>query len=152
MFFKSISVSVIIVFLIVIYAPVGVSREPVLLSPETSLSSKKGIKKEVAQVPLKQEELLSAKNEYKSYIITGMSEKSLSQNIYVGDKKEIEVGSFLQNKANTEGLPSLQSSLNTLSYNALIPTRDIMDTTRQKAVPQERSGSVLISPFAKEAL
>jgi len=144
MFFK-ISLSVVAVP-VVVY--MNIPEEPTILISE---SAKSVIKKEAVQVLLQQEEILPVKDENKSYIIPSMIDKFLPQNVYVGDKNESEIGASLQNKANAESLPSLQYSLHTLDYNALIPTRDIMDITQQKEVTQERSDSVLISPFTIKA-
>ncbi len=151
MFFKSISVCVVIAFLIVIYENVGVAEHPIMLQSETSLSSKIETKKEVLQAPMQQGDASPTKNESESRVILGVIGKLFPQNIYVGDKNNPEIGAYLQDKAKVESLPSFQYSLHTLDYNALIPTRDIMDTTQQKKVIQERSDSVLISPFVKEA-
>lgn len=152
MFFKSISLGVITLFLGVAYMNIGASKDDKMESSKTSLL----FKKEYEQVSLKQEEPTTIIGKCESYIITDFGKKCLSSNVHnisTGDKKEIEDNLALYNKANAEDATNLQNSLSNPSNNNLIPVQSIgMVTTQQKEVFTERDSSVLVSPFAKEAL
>lgn len=136
------------VFSIVVYVNMDTNESPILLLSENE------IQKMVVQVPLKQEDRLTLKVECESYIVTDMGKLCLSQkNTSTEDKKETEVNADLHKEASAEDASNLDTPLGYPKPSTLVLTEEIKMTSFFGKEPFiERNDSVLVSPFAKEAL
>lgn len=142
MFFKSIFVCITVVFVTVIC----INSRFVGDTPSLSL------KKEVAKV-VQCAECSITDETSRSYIITSTGENYLSSTFPAGGRKEAEDKIIIHERANSEDLFSLQNSLGYSKHTVIDLVVEInTSSTPQREVLQERSESVLVSPFAKEAL
>lgn len=144
MFFKPILVSVTVAFVMVICMSTNTFKDTSLLSSE----------KEKTRVVLCEECAIHMKEDG-SDIVAGMEKTNLLLNVPTDDNvdKEMVARIAMRNETGDEDLTNLQNALNYSKHNTIDLVDEIISrATPQKEVLAERNGSVLISPFAKEAL
>lgn len=153
MFFR-IFLSVITVFLIVVYMNMDTHENPILLPSKTLLSPKI----EVVQVFPQQEVVLSTKDECKSYIMTDAGKICVLPSTHTENNKNVRDNVILQDEVGFGDVSNLQPSLNNSNNDAVVQTQDFRRIVRPSVAemlsfsskieePEIEPRAVLINPF-----